>query len=124
MGSFLSPSISQHPAYPTILSRLQSGAKLLDIGCYTGTDLRRLAMDGAPTANLYGSDIVNHWDLGYELFHDADKFHAHYLESDLLYPSKALRRLQGEIDVVSLCMCFTSGIGTRKSSHASRLRSL
>jgi len=81
-------------------------------------------MDGAPTANLYGSDIVNHWDLGYELFHDADKFHAHYLESDLLYPSKALRRLQGEIDVVSLCMCFTSGIGTRKSSHASRLRSL
>lgn len=100
MGSFLSPSISQHPAYSTILSRLKDGEKLLDIGCYLGTDLRQLLIDGAPQEQLYGTDIVNHWDLGYELFQDKDKFHVRYLESDLLHPTKELRELHGQIDIV------------------------
>lgn len=100
IGAFLLPSIAQHPAYNTILSRLKSGGKLLDVGCYLGHDLRRLALDGAPQSCLYGNDIVNHWDLGYEFFNDKDRFAATYIESDLLYPNEQLSKLHGQIDIV------------------------
>ena len=67
-----------------------------------GQDLRRLAFDGAPQDKLFGNDIVNHWDLGFELFQDKHKFHARYLESDLLFPNEELRRLHGQIDIISI----------------------
>lgn len=102
IGNFLSPSISQHPAYATIQSRLKSGSKLLDIGCYMGTDLRQLVRDGAPQENLIGNDIVNHWDLGYELFNDRDRFHVRYIESDLLHSNEGLSALHGGIDIVNI----------------------
>ncbi|KAH3909676.1 hypothetical protein HBI56_059030 [Parastagonospora nodorum] len=100
IGAFLLPSISRHPAYPSILSRLKSGDKLLDVGCYVGQDLRRLALDGSPTDGLYGVDIVNHWDLGYEFFNDKDRFLASYIESDILFPNEALGNLNGQMDVI------------------------
>jgi SAM-dependent methyltransferase len=99
---FLSPSTPQHPAYAALLPSLKASGKFLDIGCYMGQDLRRLAHDGVPEANLIGADIVNHWDLGYEFFNDKDRFHAQYIESDLLHPNEARQRLFGQIDVVSL----------------------
>ncbi|GAM41070.1 hypothetical protein TCE0_041r13910 [Talaromyces pinophilus] len=90
LGVWLVPFISTLPAYPTILKRLKdtanggSGARLIDIGCFLGSDLRRLAFDGAPTENLYGVDIVSHWDVGFALYRDQDKFKAHFIEADLL----------------------------------------
>ena len=53
------------------------------MGCFLGQDLRRLVVDGAPSENMYGADMVNFWDLGYEMFHDRGKFQARFIEGDL-----------------------------------------
>ncbi|KAH7410095.1 hypothetical protein DE146DRAFT_732917 [Phaeosphaeria sp. MPI-PUGE-AT-0046c] len=100
IGAFLLPSVARHPAYTTVLSRLKAGGKLLDVGCYLGHDLRKLVFDGAPQSSLYGNDIVNHWDLGYEFFKDRDRFNVEYIESDLLYPNEELSGLHAQIDVI------------------------
>ncbi|KAF7679501.1 hypothetical protein GT037_003249 [Alternaria burnsii] len=102
IGMFLSPAVSCHPAYKALLPRLKASGKFLDIGCYIGQDLRRLALDGVPEQNLIGTDIVDHWKLGFEFFNDKDRFHAQYIESDLLHPNGAMERLFGQIDVVSI----------------------
>ncbi|KAF2034620.1 hypothetical protein EK21DRAFT_55990 [Setomelanomma holmii] len=102
IGAFLEPSIHKQPSYSDIIARLQAGCKLLDIGCFMGQDLRRLVLDGAPQASLIGNDIMNHWDLGYEFFKDKDKFDVPYIESDLLFPTDKLKRLHGQIDVISI----------------------
>ena len=53
------------------------------MGCFLGQDLRRLVVDGAPSENMYGADMVNFWDLGYEMFHDKGRFKARFVEGDL-----------------------------------------
>jgi SAM-dependent methyltransferase len=102
MGKFLDPMIAKSPAYPTIISRLQRGDSLLDIGCFVGQDLRRLVFDGAPATNLFGVDIVNHWDVGYELFRDNAKFSAKFIETDILNPNEDLKALTGKMDIISV----------------------
>jgi hypothetical protein len=67
-----------------------------------GQDLRRLVLDGVPQEHLFGNDIVNHWDLGFEFFNDKDKFHVPYIESDLLYPTDEFMTLYGQMDVISI----------------------
>lgn len=94
--------IPKSPAYRLIIQRLQDGASFLDIGCFLGQDLRRLVADGAPSKHLYAVDVVNHWDLGYEMFRDRDRFSAHFLEADILFPNTALRALMGKVDVISI----------------------
>lgn len=76
------------------------GATLVDVGTFIGQDLRRLVVDGAPSTNMYAVDIVNHWDIGFDMFRDRHKFYAHYIESDILYPSPALQELNGKIDII------------------------
>jgi hypothetical protein len=56
----------------------------------------------APQSNLFGNDIVNHWNLGFELFNDKDRFHVPYIESDLLYPTEELWKLHACIDIISI----------------------
>lgn len=90
------------PAYDTIIRRLQGGDCLLDVGYFLGQDLRRLVADGAPADRLYAVDVVNHWDLGYEMFRDRHRFSAHYIETDILSPNKKLEHLQGSIDIISI----------------------
>jgi hypothetical protein len=101
---FLNPTTPLHPSYSTILERLKKGASLVDIYIYVGTfigqDLRRLIVDGAPSTNLYAVDIINHWDIGFDMFRDCDKFHAHYIETDILYPSSALQESNGKMDII------------------------
>jgi hypothetical protein len=99
-GLFLNPTISIHPSYSTILERLKKGALLIDVGTFIGQDLRRLVVDGASFSNLYAVDIVNHWEIGFKMFRDRDKFHARYIETDILYPSPALKELNGRIDII------------------------
>ena len=59
-------------------------------------------MDGAPSSSLYAVDVVNHWDVGYEMFRDRDKFSAHFVEGDVMYPDEALRRLDGRMGMISI----------------------
>lgn len=92
--------IPQTPSYAHLIARLQAGSLFLDIGCFLGQDLRRLVADGAPPDNLYAMDIVNHWDLGYELFRDRDRFSAHFLEADVLFPTAQLMALREKIDIL------------------------
>ncbi|KAJ8060778.1 hypothetical protein OCU04_011081 [Sclerotinia nivalis] len=87
-GIFLNPSIPRHPLYRTTLSRLNDGASLMDVGTFIGQDLRQLVYNGAPSTNLYGVDIVNHWETGYEMYRDKEKFHARYIECDILSPNQ------------------------------------
>lgn len=80
--------------------RLKKGASLVDVGTFIGQDLRRLIVDGAPSTNLYAVDIVNHWNVRSDMFRDRDRFHAHYIETDILYPSPALQELNGKMDII------------------------
>ena len=75
---------------------------MMDIGAFIGQDLRHLAALNVPTHHLYAVDIVSHWDLGYHMFRDRDKFHAHFLKTDILHPSAGLQKLQGRMDIISI----------------------
>lgn len=85
-----------------MLARLVDGQLLVDIGCFIGHDLRHLVNDGAPSLNIYGVDIVNFWDLGYEMFQDSEKFQAHFIEADLLSPTRSLQDLEGRCGIVCI----------------------
>jgi hypothetical protein len=76
----------------------------MDVGCHLGGDLRRLVIDGAPSDNLHGVDIVSHWDVGYELYRDKDRFAAHFIEADVLSSKEdpALWALLGRVDIISI----------------------
>jgi hypothetical protein len=88
------------PVYPAILACVNSGGTFLDVGCYCGTDLRSLVLDGCPQDNLYGIDLVNHWDLGFSLFQDREKFHVRFIGGDILQPNAETNALKGKIDVI------------------------
>lgn len=107
MLAFLDFGISHLPAYPEILARVKAGEGLIDFGTFFGQDLRRLAADGAPTDKLYATDIEGlFWDLGYDLFRDADRLRATFIEADALDTSPATSpllsddRLRGKLSVV------------------------
>ena len=103
MGVWLQPYISHSPSYTSIINRLKSGATFLDIGCFIAQDMRQLAFDGAPTNNMYGVDIVSHWDVGFAMYHDQGRFEAHFIEADMLSKDNAaLNQLLGRADVVSV----------------------
>ncbi|KAF8859150.1 hypothetical protein BDZ45DRAFT_590135, partial [Acephala macrosclerotiorum] len=92
-GLFLKPLITTSPAYPEILKRLKAGERLLELGSFIGHDMRRLVskqkyspFDGAPLGNFYAVDIVNHWDVGCDMFSDRQTLSAHFIEADILHP--------------------------------------
>ncbi|KAI4191846.1 MAG: hypothetical protein LQ346_004574 [Caloplaca aetnensis] len=105
---FLDLSISQHPAYPRILSRLkqppspeQPPTTLLDLGCCFAQDIRKLIHDGAPGHNLYGCDLNPEFlDLGYDLFLDCATCPAHFFAADIFAPNDEMRPLEGKIDII------------------------
>lgn len=100
---WLVPFIARSPAYEIVKQRLCSGGGcLLDVGCFIGADLRQLAFDGADTTRLYGMDIVKHWDIGFELYHDRGRFHAHFIEADILSDDKDLQQIPKAVDVISV----------------------
>ena len=98
---FLEPGIFHSDAYDTVLERLKKGQTFLDIGCCMGQDIRRLAVDGAPTENMYAADIIqDFWDIGYDLFQDRDVMNAHFVKADLLDSNSELRALHSKVDVI------------------------
>ena len=80
---------------------------MLDVGTFLGGDFRRLAFDGAPTENMLGFDIANHWEVGFELFRDREKFHARFIEADLMTSSTdaapaELKSLRGKTGIIHI----------------------
>lgn len=48
-------------------------------------------MDGAPTEHMHASDLVaDFWELGYELFHDRERFHASFYATDIFDTAASL----------------------------------
>ena len=101
---FLLPSIFAFPNYPAILSRVQNAATVLDLGCSLGQDLRRLTADGAPSENMYASDLHSElWDIGFDLFRDRETMKARFIQADIFDPDTPLRELNGKIDIILTC---------------------
>ncbi|KAF4628591.1 hypothetical protein G7Y89_g9556 [Cudoniella acicularis] len=99
---FLNSKIAKLPHYSQLLRRATEGARVLDMGCGLGQDLRQLAFDGAPSHSLYGADIEpSFWELGNDLFRDRDRFHGQFIEIDLLAPAaEILARVQVSLDII------------------------
>ena len=103
------PQLCKSSAYSEVLSRVKNGQILVDVGCFIGHDLRRLAYDGAPSENLYGVDIVSHWDVGFNMFQDQDRFRARFIEADILSSTDfALTALKGKVDIISVTQVIHS----------------
>ena len=95
------PSISSFPEYSKVLARAQAGDSVLDLGCGLGQDLRLLATDGAPPANMHAIDVSRDlWDLGFELFNDREKMTATFVEANVLDSVSGLEKLKGSFDVI------------------------
>lgn len=78
VGSYLFAELAlfKLPAYPTILNRLNSNPSsvYLEVGCGLAQDLRKLIADGAPAAQLRGTDLqAGLMASGHDLFLDAEK---------------------------------------------------
>jgi len=108
VGAWLVPQLCKLPVYPEILKRVKNGDILVDVGCFVGHDLRRLVYDGAPSSNLYGIDIISHWDVGFEMFRDQDRFEAHFIEADILSDNAALSPLKNKVDVIAVTQVLHS----------------
>ena len=105
LGVWLIPYISLSPAYSTILQRLKAGETMIDVGCFVGGDFRRAVFDGAPSENMLGFDIADHWDVGYELFRDRETFRGMFVEADLMAVGSdaslaELKALQGRVGII------------------------
>jgi SAM-dependent methyltransferase len=102
MFRFLDLSILSSPLYPLILSRLQSGETLLDLGCCFGQELRQLVHDGAPAGNLYGCDLRQDFmDIGYELFLDRSTLTCKFVPADVFDDNSLLvTQLAGKINMI------------------------
>ena len=111
---FLSFGLTKHPLYHTmILPRLKSGSSLLDLGACLGQDLRKCVFDGAPTQNLYASDLFPQYeDLAYDLWNDRATFPAnHYFTDDVLSDNEQFMHGNlmmnlgpGQIDIIVINM--------------------
>lgn len=100
--TWLNPYLLVHPAYQRILGRLKDGASIIDCGCCFSTDLRQLALDGAPTDNMYGFDVHKGLiDVGYDLFQDRDTFKGDLFRHDFLdKEDHALDHCRQKMDII------------------------
>jgi hypothetical protein len=65
-------------------------------------DPTRLVYDGAPSKNLYGVDIANYWNVGFDMFQDKNSFDAKFIEADILSDNTAFASLKSRVDFVSV----------------------
>jgi SAM-dependent methyltransferase len=109
---FLDFSLATMPSYSWILARLRdsgSPAKLLDVGCCFGQDLRRLVADGAPSEDLVGLDLEPQFLLlGYDLFADRESYKGQMVAGDIFdkSPDGPLALLKGSIDIAHAASFF------------------
>lgn len=101
--------LTRRPEYASIITRLKAGDSFLDVGCCFGQVLRQLAFDGAPAANLAGTDLRREFiDLGYSLFRDdPTRFPAKFATGDIFEPNDAsMESLDGGYDVIHAASFF------------------
>lgn len=80
---------------------MESGARFLDLGCCFGQIPRKLVLDGAPAAFVYGAELRGESiDLGYDLFLDRDKLAVQFLTADILDPNSLLKETEGQMSIV------------------------
>ncbi|KAF1835161.1 hypothetical protein BDW02DRAFT_298696 [Decorospora gaudefroyi] len=104
---FVNLWIGEGPAYQEVLSRVQNGEQLLDLGCCMGQDIRKLVYDGAPSDKIYGSDLKqNFWDLSYDLFLDKSTLQTRFLQADIFDSDSQLKQLDGKLDIVNAASFF------------------
>ncbi|KAK1751008.1 hypothetical protein QBC47DRAFT_392072 [Echria macrotheca] len=103
---FLDLSLIRKLIYPEILARLQSGDRILDVGCCFAQDLRKLAHDGAPRSSLYGLEKQSEFiDLAYDFFGDKETFGGKFIRADLLdRDNQEIKALEGTFGIVQLGM--------------------
>ncbi|KAF3904411.1 hypothetical protein ABW21_db0204771 [Orbilia brochopaga] len=104
---FLVMNLHRLPGYPLVLSKMEDGAKFLDLGSCMGQDVRKLVYDGAPGVNIVGADIKGALlDLGYELWRDRETLEVQFLEADIFDASEnaPLKPYQGSFDFVHVGM--------------------
>ncbi|KAL2274280.1 hypothetical protein FJTKL_03534 [Diaporthe vaccinii] len=125
VGSYLFAelALSKLPAYPAILNRLKSdpSSVYLEVGCGLAQDVRKLIADGAPAAQLRGTDLqAGLIACGQDLFRDAGKLRLSdggdvqgktFVATDFLDESDAspLRMWEGGAHIVHASMflhCF------------------
>ncbi|KAE9372774.1 hypothetical protein N431DRAFT_467011 [Stipitochalara longipes BDJ] len=109
---FLDFSLAKMPSYDNILERLcdsTAPARLLDVGCCFGQDLRRLVADGAPSEHLVGLELESQFlDLGFDLFVDHELFKGQMIAGNLFdeSPNAPLASLRGSIDIAHAASFF------------------
>ena len=100
-GTFLQLGISQSFHYSEIISRVQNGERLLDVGCCLGQDIRKIVYDGAPSENIYGTDLHGAlMEAGYELFLDRGTLRSTFVAADIFDSSSALAQFEGQMDII------------------------
>lgn len=84
------------------MARAKAGQTVADIGTFIGHDLRRLVVDGAPSDNLWGIDIVNHFDVGFDFFRDRERWKGTFIEADFLTveTNTSLKPLRNNTDII------------------------
>jgi SAM-dependent methyltransferase len=104
---FLNLSILESPVYKEVLERVKKGEQYLDIGCCMGQDIRKLAHDGAPQENMYGSDLKKEfWDIGYDLFLDKATLKTMFIDADIFSADSGLKELDGKLNLVHAASFF------------------
>lgn len=72
-----------------------------------GQDIRKLAHDGAPQENMYGSDLKKEfWDIGYDLFLDKSTLKSRFIDADVFDVDSGLKELDGKLDIVHTASFF------------------
>ncbi|KAI8146589.1 S-adenosyl-L-methionine-dependent methyltransferase, partial [Fennellomyces sp. T-0311] len=82
---FVKPRLPTRFYYQEILALKSKAPVVLDVGCCTGTDLRKLMFDGYPGNKLIGIDQSSHYiQVGYELFRDAGTCPIQFITEDVM----------------------------------------
>ncbi|KAH4263700.1 hypothetical protein HBI04_148700 [Parastagonospora nodorum] len=104
---FLNLSVMESPVYKEVLERIKNGEQYLDIGCCMGQDIRKLAHDGAPEYNMYGSDLKSEfWSIGYDMFLDKATLKSKFIEADVFDADSGLKELDGKLNIVHAASFF------------------
>lgn len=86
---------------------MKRGDQYLDIGCCMGQDIRKLVFSGAPSENIYASDIKKtFWDFGYDMFLDKSTLKTHFFEADIFDIDSDLKKMDGKIDIINAASFF------------------
>jgi SAM-dependent methyltransferase len=99
---FTAPSIQVQSYYPSLLNRIKTGDKCLDLGCGLGQNVRKIVYDCGPSSKIFGSDILQDLiDCGYDYFLDKQALESKIFTCDLLNAtSSKFKKVEGTFDVL------------------------